>query len=211
MDCTPTLKTNAKKLQQQEKLLMLYRVNGITIHSFLRLPVTNMLQEDLSGQALVTIQVRLKALDYIIIDEYYMLGQASLGWIDRQCRQATGLHEVLFGGKSVILFGDPAQLPLVQDKPLYHSKPSSAIAEQGYGAYQMFDKVVILKFNQRALRSELDQVLFKQLLKRLQNGETTEDDWKQFLARQPSQVENVECFDGVTRLYYSNDEVAKYN
>lgn len=67
MDCTPTLKTNAKKLQQQEKLLMLYRVNGITIHSFLRLPVTNMLQEDLSGQALVTIQVRLKALDYIIM------------------------------------------------------------------------------------------------------------------------------------------------
>lgn len=190
---------------------MLYRVNGITIHSFLRLPVTNMLQEDLSGQALVTIQVRLKALDYIIIDEYYMLGQASLGWIDRQCRQATGLHEVLFGGKSVILFGDPAQLPLVQDKPLYHSKPSSAIAEQGYAAYQMFDKVVILKFNQRALRSELDQVLFKQFLKRLRNGETTEDDWKQFLARQPSQVENVECFDGVTRLYYSNDEVAKYN
>ena len=28
-----------------------YAINGITIHSFLRLPVTNMLQEDLSGQA----------------------------------------------------------------------------------------------------------------------------------------------------------------
>lgn len=61
------------------------------------------------------------------------------------------------------------------------------------------------------LRSELDQVLFKQLLMRLRNGETTEDDWKQFLARQPSQVENVKCFDGVTRLYYSNNEVEKYN
>ena len=46
-----------------------YAINGITIHSFLRLPVTNMLQEDLSGQALVTIQERLKAVDYIIIDE----------------------------------------------------------------------------------------------------------------------------------------------
>lgn len=75
----------------------------------------------------------------------------------------------------------------------------------------MFDKVVILKVNQRVLGSELDQVLFKQLLMRLQNGETTEDDWKQLLARQPSQVENIKYFDGVTRLYNSNDEVAKYN
>ena len=141
-----------------------------------------------------------------------MLGQASLGWIDRRCRQATGLHEVeLFGGKSVILFGDPAQLPPVGDKPLYHSKPPSAIAEQGYCAYQMFDKEVIQTVNQRVLGSELDQVLFKQLLMRLRNGETTEHDWKQLLARQPSQVENIKCFEGVTRLYYSIDEVAKYN
>lgn len=99
-----------------------YAINGITIHSFLRLPVTHMLQKDLSGQALITIQERLTQVDYIIIDEYSMLGQASLGWIDRRCRQATGLHEILFGGKSVILFGDPAQLPPVGDKPLYHSR-----------------------------------------------------------------------------------------
>ena len=143
-----------------------YAINGITIHSFLRLPVTHTLQKDLLGQALITIQERLTQVDYIIIDEYSMLGQASLGWIDRRCRQATGMHEVLFGGKSVILFGDPAQLLPVGDKPLYHSKPSSAIAEQGYCAYQMFDKVVILRVNQRLLGSEVDQALFKQLLMR---------------------------------------------
>ena len=81
-----------------------YAINGITIHSFLRLPVTHMLQKDLSGQALITIQERLTLVDYIIIDEYSMLGQASLGWIDRRCRQATGLHEVLFGGKSYFVW-----------------------------------------------------------------------------------------------------------
>ena len=170
-----------------------------------------MLQKHLSGQALITIQQRLTRVDYIIIDEYSMLGQATLGWIDRRCRQATGLHEVLFGGKSVILFGDPAQLPSVGDKPLYHSKPSSTIAKRGYCAYQMFDKVFILRVNQRVLGSVLDQVFFKQLLMRLRNGETTEHDWKQLLGRQPSQVENIKCFERVTRLYYSNDEVAKYN
>ena len=95
-----------------------YAINGITIHSFLRLPVTHMLQKDSSSQALITIQERLTQVDYIIIDEYSMLGRSSLGCIDRRCRQATGLHELLFGGKSVIFFGDPAQLPPVGDKPL---------------------------------------------------------------------------------------------
>jgi len=51
-----------------------------------------------------------------------MLGQTLLGWIDKQCRQATGQHDETFGGKSIILVGDPAQLPHVADKPLYHTK-----------------------------------------------------------------------------------------
>ena len=67
-----------------------------------------------------------------------MLGQTTMGWIDRRCRQATGLKDKLFGGKSVILIGDPAQLPPVADKPLYHSNPSNAIAEQGFLAYNIF-------------------------------------------------------------------------
>ena len=61
-----------------------------------------------------------------------MLGKKSCGWIDRQCRQATALHEQLFGGKSIILIGDPGQLPPVGDKPLYHSKPTNSVGEQGY-------------------------------------------------------------------------------
>ena len=162
-------------------------------------------------QALITIQERLKQVDFIIIDEYSMLGQLTLGWIDRRCRQATGLCEELFGGKSLILFGDPAQLPPVGDKPLYHSKPSNAIAEQGYTAYQMFDKVVILKVNQRVLGSALHQILFRELLMRLRNGETTENDWKQLLARQPLEVKNIDYYEDVTRLYLSNNEVAQYN
>lgn len=83
-------------------------------------------------------------MDYLLIDEYSMLGQTTMGWIHRRYRQATELQEVLFGGKSVILIGDPVQLPPVGDKPLNHSKPSSTIGEQGYCAYQMFVHVVIL-------------------------------------------------------------------
>ena len=95
-----------------------FNVNGITIHSFLKLPVGRVVPKDLAGQSLHTLQMNLLSVEYIIIDEYSMLGQIAMGWIDRRCRQATGLKNTLFGGKSIILIGDPGQLPPVADKPL---------------------------------------------------------------------------------------------
>ena len=78
-----------------------------------------------------------------------MLGQTLFGWIDKRCRQATDKTDEVFGGISIILVGDPGQLPPVADKPLYHSKPSSAIGQQGHLAYCMFTNVVKLSVNQR--------------------------------------------------------------
>ena len=37
-----------------------------------------------------------------------MLGQKMFAWVDKWCCQATGLTDELFGGKSIILVGDPA-------------------------------------------------------------------------------------------------------
>ncbi|CAB3999321.1 Hypothetical predicted protein [Paramuricea clavata] len=67
---------------------------------------------------------------------------------DKHCKQATGYNDKVFGGKSLILTGDPGQLPTVADKPLYHARPSNAVGEQGHQAYHMFDKVVKLTVNQ---------------------------------------------------------------
>ena len=75
-------------------------------------------------------------------------GQLTFGWIEKRCKQATGFNDKVFGGKSLILTGDPGQLPPVADKPLYHAKPSNAVGEHGYQAYHMFDKVVKLTVNQ---------------------------------------------------------------
>lgn len=166
----------------------------------------------MSDQALLRLQERLLLIDYLLIDECSMLGKTTMGWIDRRCRQATGLQEVLFGGKSVILTGDPAQLPPVGDKSLYHSKPSSTIGEQGYCAYQMFVHVVILSVNQRVIiiGSNHDQILFRALLLRLRNRETTHDDWKQLLSRQPTKVSDIGQFKDAAHLYYPNEDVAAY-
>ena len=177
----------------------------------MKLPVAPHSHKELSGQSLVELQSKLSNSNYILIDEYSMLGQKTFGWIDRRCRQATGEKSLLFGGKSIILIGDPAQLPPVGDKPLYHAKPSNAIGEQGYYAYQMFERVVTLSVNQRVKGSDQEQTVFRDLLLRLRNGESTEQDWELLLTRQPSHIENIEHFKDATRMYYSNEQVAKYN
>jgi len=125
-----------------------YMIRGTTIHSLLKLPISPHSQKELSSKPLLDLQDKLSHVNYIFIDEYSMLGQTTLGWIDRQCRQLSGVKEKLFGGKSIILMGDPGQLPPVGAKPLYHAKPSNSIGEQGYYAYMMFDKVVTLSVNQ---------------------------------------------------------------
>jgi DNA replication protein DnaC len=188
-----------------------YNIRGVTVHSLLKLPIGSRGNKDLTGQSLCRLQESLNEIDYIIIDEYSMLGQVTFGWIDNRCKQATGYNDKLFGGKSFILTGDPGQLPPVADKPLYHAKPSNAIGEQGYQAYCMFDKVVKLDVNQRVQGMTAEQVQFRDLLLRLRKGESTVEDWELLLTRQPSNVANLHEFEDATRLFYSNEQVANYN
>ena len=186
-------------------------INGVTVHSLLKLPVGSRGNKDLTGQNLIRLQESLTNIDYIIIDEYSMLGQLTFGWIDRRLKQTSGFQDKLLGGKSVILCGDPAQLPPVADKPLYHAIPSNNIGEQGHLTYMMFDNVVKLNVNQRVQGNSPEQARFRELLLRLRKGESTVDDWELLLTRQPTKVDNLSEFQDATRLFFSNDEVGNYN
>ena len=140
----------------------------------LKLPIGSRGRKDLTGQNLCRLQESLNEVDYILIDEYSMLGQVAFGWIDKRCKQTTGFNNKVLGGKSLILIGDPGQLPPVADKPLYHAKPSSDVGEQGYQTYQIFDKVVKLTVNQRVQGTSSEQVNFRDLLLRLRKTESTQ-------------------------------------
>ena len=188
-----------------------FNIFGVTIHSLLKLPCGSRRNNDLTGQTLIRLQESLNDIDYIVIDEYSMLGQVTFGWVDKRCRQASGITNKIFGGLSVILCGDPAQLPPVADKPLYHNKPSNNLGQQGHLAYKMFDKVVKLTVNHRVKGVSPEQVQFRDLLTRLRKGESTIEDWNLLLLRQPSNFPDVTEYDDATRLFYSNDDVANYN
>ena len=188
-----------------------FNIQGITIHSLLKLPVGVRNQKELSGESLCRLQQTLRGIDYIIIDEYSMLGQVAFGWVDRRCRQATGLGDKMFGRMSLILVGDPGQLPPVADKPLYHAKPSNDIGLQGCIAYMMFDKVVKLTVNQRVHGASNEQSQFRDLLQRLRLGQSTVKDWNMLLTRQPSNFTGLSEFSDAVRLFYSNEQVGNYN
>ena len=49
------------------------------------------------------------------------------------------------------------------------------------------------------------------MLLRLRKGESTVDDWKLLLTRQPSNVTDLCDFEDATRLFYCNEQVANYN
>ena len=95
------------------------------------------------------------------------------------------IKHLVSGNKSVILFGDPAQLPPVAEKPLYHAIPENSIGEQGYLTYQMFHKVVKLNINQRVQGDNPEQTEFRELLLRLRKGDSKVSDRK-LLTQQPT-------------------------
>jgi len=188
-----------------------FNIRAITIHSLLKLPIGPKRQNDLTGESLTRLQNNLRNIDYILIDEFSMLGQTTFGWIDRRCKQATGFHDKVLGGKSMILIGDPGQLPPVGDKPLYHGNPSGETREQGYQTYRMFNKVVKLTVNQQVQGESREQKEFRNLLSRLRKDESNLEDWNMLLECSPEKVINLAEFENATRLFFTNEEVANYN
>ena len=133
-----------------------FNIKGKTLHSLLNLPIQGKNLHDLKGPALLRLQEKLNGVKYIIIDEFSVIGLNLLGWIDKRCRQGTGDSDIPFGGISIILVGDIAQLPPVGDLVLYHKKPKGEVGTMGFCMYRKFTKVVKLTVNERSKGENLE-------------------------------------------------------
>lgn len=89
------------------------------MHSLLQLPIKGKKNGPLNSTALAKLQHDLNGVRYLIIDEFSVIGQKMFAWINRRCKQATSCTTVPFGGISIILVGDIAQLPPITDQVLY--------------------------------------------------------------------------------------------
>ena len=168
-----------------------FHIGGITLHSALLLPVQNHNSKDVSGNTLASIQYKLKNKRYVIVDEVSMLGQTTMAWVDKRLRQVTAHLDEPFGAMSMIFIGDFAQLPPVADRPLYVSEKLT----HGFTLHSLFTTVVILKQIVRQNGDAPDIIQFRELLMRLCNGQSTEEDWITLLQRAPLSASNSSDFE----------------
>ena len=186
-----------------------FDVDGHTLHSLLSLPTKGDFK-DLQGEQLNKIQQALAGMEYLIIDEMSMVGRKMFGQVDSRLRQMfPHRSDQVFGGCSVLLFGDFGQLPPVMDLPLYTTSTSSTLSDIGASAYQSFKHAVVLDQIMRQAGQDPSQVLFRNILLRLRNGDITEDDWKHLMTQTPAKIGDISAFNDALRLFPTVEAVVE--
>ncbi len=149
---------------------------------------------------------------YIIIDEMSMVGRKVFGQIDRRLRQAFPHRaQEVFGGCSLLLFGDFGQLPPVMDLPLYTIETRTDLSDQGRTAYLQFDRAFTLTHVMRQAGNDPGQVRFRDILLRLRNAEVTDQDWEELMKQTPTNVQDLKPFANALHLYPTVEAVVEYN
>ena len=63
-----------------------FYIKGKTLHSLLQLPIKGKKNGPLKSSALAKLQHDLEDVNYLIIDEFSVIGQNMFGWINRRCK-----------------------------------------------------------------------------------------------------------------------------
>ena len=87
------------------------------------------------------------------------------------------------------------------DLPLYTTVSRSELSDRGSAAYHHFDRVVVLDQVMRQAGHDHDQEIFRNLLMRLRNAESTLGDWKHLMSRTPAEVGDVTSFEDALHLH----------
>ncbi len=167
-------------------------IDGSTVHCTVNAPIKPRDMKDLSGPALENLQSRMECVSHIVIDEFSMMNGVLLYWIDKRLKQAKKCTD-LFGGCSILLSGDPAQLSPVAGSPLWCDGGEN-IGEQellGKQIYKQFDQVFFLKKNYRQGSAEGKELAT--FLANYREGSLTEDDFAWFESRSAEAL-SQECF-----------------
>ena len=166
-------------------------LNGSTYHSVLGIRSSNINNEhddSLRNESVIIkeVQERLEGVDYIFIDEISMIACHELYAISGQLSKVTNEHNKPFGGKSLILAGDFAQLPPTTGSLLYsnivpkiqQSTMSKRDKETTIGKilWHQVTTVVILTQNMRQTKMTEDDEKFRTALNNMRYASCTNDD-----------------------------------
>jgi hypothetical protein len=189
-------------------------IDGATVHCVLNIPIKVADKRSLGGPTLEKMQNRFKNVTNLIIDEFSMMNGEFLYWIDRRCKEAKHCENLAFGGMSILLAGDPAQLAPMGGTPLWVEANSSTSNNEALGKclYSMFKTVFFLTMNYRQGSAHArDLAAF---LANYRNGSLTNEDWFWFESRSREQVSEIEftaASEAGIHLFPTNEKVREYN
>ncbi len=184
-------------------------INGTTLHAFAHLPIKKQHKCALSPVVLGRFQKSLESITHLIVDEFTMMSQEVLYFLDLRMREGKA-SGVPFGGMNILLVGDIAQLPPVQGLCLW-ARPtkSSAFETTGAALYQLFNTVYTLKINYRQRSAAGAQLAT--FLEGMRNGALTVADYHFLLSRSRETVGEVAWAAAVStaiHLYPTNEMVS---
>ncbi|KAJ3484804.1 hypothetical protein NLI96_g5383 [Meripilus lineatus] len=159
-------------------------VHGSTYHSVLAFGHDN---KDISDAVLGRLRKQLEHVDIFFLDEMSMISCRELCAISERLSAIFRNPHQSFGGKTIILAGDFAQLPPVSKNgpPLYNSKvglstealgPTREKDGLGKAVWFQFVHVVILRENMRQTGQSENDKKFRLLLENLRYADCSKDD-----------------------------------
>lgn len=183
-------------------------INGKTIHNGLRINIDNKLRS-LNQVALNEIQQEFLNCNFIIIDEMSLIGCTLLRKVDIRLREIKS-NDLPFGGLFLILLGDLKQLPPVKDRAFYGDGFNNEYSGIGQVLYKNIQSAIILP---NSHRQSPEQQVFRDLLDRISNGETTVTDWQLINSRALDKLSEAErlLFNNSLRLFDTSKEAIEYN
>ena len=98
-----------------------------------------------------------------------------------------------------------------QDMPMYTTMPRTEISDLGSTAYHHFDQAVILDKVMRQAGQDCEQEVFRDLLMRMRNAESTISDWRLLMKRTLAEVGDTSSFAESLHLYATTADVADHN
>ena len=196
---------------------------GCTLHSKkmgFALPVGKEKFKPLSAAVKRRLLQHMKDMDVTVVDEFSMLRQKEIYYLDQRLREIFGRPYQPFAGLVVLLIGDPGQLPPVMGNVLWATNAGRSEDDmKGHQLYMsQFTNVVELKENCRVSAEDDQAEYFLEFLDRLHDGEHTDEDYAQALKSSHGSISDEEWNErfnedvhDVTHLFCTNEEVNKYN
>jgi len=188
-------------------------IDGATVHCSINVPVKPKDKKALCGAALEKLQCRMSNVTHLIIDEFSMINGEFLYWIDQRLQQAKHCASP-FGGLSVLLAGDPAQLAPMGGTPLWAESLSSSNDKETVGKclYQLFNIVFFLTKNYRQGTANAHDLA--DFLANYRKGALSADNWSWFESRSRERFADQEydvASEGGVHLYPTNEQVKDRN